>query len=135
MSTFRPDLASEISGIALEVAQELGDAQLITYNHRGDAAITLYCIPARDGVAKDRIWGATRSRELPRTFVIPAQPDAGGSGTMFPPTEDPMPDDYFTDEYGFVYVIRTWKADDIDAVYTFTDCICTNVKTIGIVGQ
>lgn len=134
MMDWRSEMQAETAGIALEVAQ--GDfGELVTYQHRNDTPIQIYVIPQRESNARARNWGHTRARELPATFVAPMQLDVLGSGTQFPPVEMPMVDDTITDENGFIYSIREWKADDLDAVFTFDDCICTKVKAVGAIGS
>jgi hypothetical protein len=117
------DMSAEVD---LEMLQEFGEQVL--YSNRGGAAVTLYCLPERDGQARSRIWANTRSKELPRTFRIPKQDN-------FPPTDGPAIDDTFTDVDGLVYVVREFTFNDLGSVCTFKDCINTQGQQVGEVGQ
>lgn len=124
IQSWRQDLQDEISSVALEMAQEFGEQ--VTYTHRGTAT-KVYAIVYNEGEATNKVWANTRVRELPKTFEIPVQ--AG-----FPPSDLPFPGDTITDEVGDLYVVETWKADDVRAVFTFRDCKNSKAKTTGTVG-
>jgi hypothetical protein len=128
MNPFRQELQNTVASVSFELAIEFGEQ--VTYTHRGVANV-VWALVSQDSSARNRVWANTRSRELPRTFEVPAQTGTTGA---FPPTDLPFPGDTFTDENSDLYVVETILPDDVRGVFIFKDCINTKAKTIGTVG-